>query len=160
MKKLRSILDTAEQFVTSSILVFIIAIIFTNVCLRYLFGTGVPWSEEMARMFFIAISYLAISRINLKGIHFRVKLLPEIFPKTKPGFEIFADLFQFLFLAYLSWITVKLNIFIHTMGHALPASGIPLSYMYMPLSLGLILASIRSLERFLASIFARTPEQG
>lgn len=156
LRSLRLVIDGVEQFVTSAILVLILVIIFTNVCLRYLFGAGIPWSEELARMFFIAMSYLAISRINLKGIHFRIRLLQETFPGSQRGFEIFADLFQFLFLAYLAWITIRLNLFIHDMGHALPASGIPLFYMYMPLSIGLTLGTLRSLERFIASVWPLT----
>lgn len=152
LRKARSALDIAEQVTTSSLLVLITVTIFTNVCLRYLFGMGIPWSEEMARMFFIALSYLAISRASQKGIHFRIKLLSGIFPGTEAGFEIFVALFQFLFLAYLSWITINLNLFILKMGHSLPASGIPLYFMYVPLSVGITLASIRSLEQFFAAV--------
>ncbi|MDR1935060.1 MAG: TRAP transporter small permease [Candidatus Accumulibacter sp.] len=58
MKNFLDALFRGVEILMASFLTVMIALVFTNVVLRYVFSTGFAWSEEIARLCFIYLVYL------------------------------------------------------------------------------------------------------
>ncbi|MDR0378675.1 MAG: TRAP transporter small permease [Candidatus Accumulibacter sp.] len=58
MKKFLDALFRGVEILMAFFLTVMIALVFMNVLLRYLFSTGFAWSEEIARLCFIYLVYL------------------------------------------------------------------------------------------------------
>ncbi|MDR2450389.1 MAG: TRAP transporter small permease [Candidatus Accumulibacter sp.] len=58
MKKILDTLFRGVEILMAFFLTVMIALVFLNVLLRYLFSTGFAWSEEIARLCFIYLVYL------------------------------------------------------------------------------------------------------
>jgi TRAP-type C4-dicarboxylate transport system permease small subunit len=146
--------DLLERAATTLALIGIAALIFAAVILRYFFASGIIWGEEIARVLFIAMTYLAISRVDAHGIHFRVSMLHDYFPRLRPYLEITVNAIQLALMLYLGYLATRQVIFIQGIGQRSAASDLPAYIFYIPIAVGLWLASIRGLEKLLTSVVA------
>lgn len=100
-----------------------------NVILRYVFNSGLTWSEEVSRYFFVWLVFLgAISALKDKmhlGVDLVVKALPQ--KMQKAVFVISNGI-----VLYILWLVVdgswKMSVL--NMNSTGPATGMPLSYLY------------------------------
>ena len=145
-------LDIAEQVTTSLALVGILGLIFLGVILRYVFASGITWGEEIARVMFIGMTYMAISRVDSHDMHFRVTLLEDLLPGLDRYMMLISALVQFALLTLLSYLAGSIGLFIRQMGQHLPASGLPAYLFYVPIVVGLALGTLRALERVIRCI--------
>jgi TRAP-type C4-dicarboxylate transport system permease small subunit len=146
--------DVIEQIATSVALCAIIVLIFVAVVLRYFFSSGIIWGEEISRVLFIGMTYLAISRVDARGIHFRVSALHDYLPNARPYLDLMVNSVQLLVLGYLTYLTSALVLFVKGMGQRLPAADLPSYYFYVPIAVGLALGVLRSLGKLGASVAA------
>lgn len=144
--------DLLEQVATTLALIAIAVLIFAAVILRYFFASGIIWGEEIARVLFIAMTYLAISRVDAKGMHFRVSVLHDYFPRLRPYLEITVNAIQLALMLYLAYLATQQVIFIQGIGQRSAASDLPTYIFYIPIAVGLWLASIRSLEKLYTGV--------
>lgn len=149
---MRRLLDRVEECVTTFAILAIVVLIFTAVVLRYGFDSGLLWGEEIANVLFIGMSYLAISRAEALGLHFRVTILHDNFPRARPYLELLTQLIQAALLLYLCYLAWTLTAFVMEVEQKLPASSLPSYLFYVPIVVGLFLGAIRSLEKFTKSI--------
>lgn len=154
LRAIRRYGDLLEQIVASVALVCIILLIFTAVVLRYFFASGIIWGEEISRVLFIGMTYIAMSRVDLKGVHFRVSVIHEYLPQLKLYLTVLVSALQLGLLVYLSYLALNLTMFVRDMGQRLPAADLPSYYFYVPIVVGLALAALRSLEGLASSIAA------
>lgn len=104
-------------------------LVFGNVVLRYVFNTGITWSEEMARFLFIWITFLgaivALKDNEHLGVDLLIKKLP---PALKKGVYVLSH----LLILYCLWLVLdgswKMTI-LNADAYA-PATGLPMSYVY------------------------------
>lgn len=152
--------DLLEQTATTLALVTITSLIFTAVILRYFFASGITWGEEISRILFIAMTYLAISRVDARGMHFRVTILHDQFPRLRPYLEAAVNAIQLALQLYLAYLASAQVLFIKGIGQRSPASDIPAYMFYIPIALGLILGAIRSAEKVYTSVRAVSKRAG
>lgn len=100
-----------------------------NVILRYVFNSGLTWSEEVSRYFFVWLVFLgAVSALKDK-MHLGVDLVVKALPKRmqKVVFVISNGI-----VLYILWLVVdgswKMSVL--NMNSTGPATGMPLSYLY------------------------------
>ncbi|MGB6409222.1 MAG: TRAP transporter small permease, partial [Planococcus donghaensis] len=99
-----------------------------NVILRYVFNSGLTWSEEVSRYFFVWLVFLgAVSALKDKmhlGVDLVVKALPQKMQKVV--FVISNGI-----VLYILWLVVdgswKMSVL--NMNSTGPATGMPLSYL-------------------------------
>ncbi|KSU80264.1 MULTISPECIES: TRAP transporter small permease [Fictibacillus] len=143
MEKISRYLETLLNIFMAVALGLMVILVFGNVVLRYLFNSGITWSEEMSRYLFIWLTFLgAIGAFKAKehlGVDMLVRRLPV---KAKKVVLVFSDLLM-LFVLFLvlegSWKMTVIN-----MDSKAPATGLPLSFVYgtgivVSLAMGLIL---------------------
>lgn len=129
MNKLSRSLENTLNIIMALALAVMVVLVFGNVVLRYLFNSGITWSEEMSRYLFIWLTFLgAIGAFKNKehlGVDMLIKRLPT---KMKKVVIVISDLL-ILFVLYLvldgSWKMTMINI-----DSKAPATGLPLAFVY------------------------------
>jgi TRAP-type C4-dicarboxylate transport system permease small subunit len=135
----------------ASLLALMVIFVFGNVVLRYLFNSGITWSEEMSRYLFIWLTFLgAIGAFQNKqhlGVDMLVKRLPNRMKKVVLVISDLMILFTLLLLLNGSWKMTMLNI-----DSTAPATSLPMSYVYgtgIVLSIFMLIIVINNLYRVL-----------
>lgn len=80
MTRLLNGLFRATEILMAILLAAMILFVFANVVMRYLFGTGLAWSEEVARLAFIFLVYLGTIGAYKDNQHLGVDTLLEKTP--------------------------------------------------------------------------------
>ncbi|MDF2930360.1 TRAP transporter small permease [Anaerospora sp.] len=129
MKKLAK-MESAFNGIMALFLALMGLLIFTNVALRYLFNSGLTWAEELSRFLFVWTVFLgaigALKDNNHLGFTSLVQKLP---PFGKKICFIISNAMVLGTLWVLFQGSLKLTMMTsHTLS---PATGIPLSYMYI-----------------------------
>ncbi|MBE3089031.1 MAG: TRAP transporter small permease, partial [Actinobacteria bacterium] len=75
MNKLFKIYDSTIELITSTLMAFLVIILFGQVVSRYIFNFPMMWSEEIGRYLFIWIAYLGSAQVFIKGEHLSVDVL-------------------------------------------------------------------------------------
>lgn len=129
MNKISKSLENTLNIIMALALAVMVVLVFGNVVLRYLFNSGITWSEEMSRYLFIWLTFLgAIGAFKNKehlGVDMLIKRLPT---KMKKVVIVISDLL-ILFVLFLvldgSWKMTMINI-----DSKAPATGLPLAFVY------------------------------
>jgi len=104
MKKLIRYIDHFEEVVSSSLLITVVVLMFSQVVLRYVFGKSLAWSEEVAQMAFLCMVYVATALAAKQGAHIRVTAHLKYLPKTIRNLMILAgNILWILFDMVVVW---------------------------------------------------------
>ncbi|WNS77731.1 TRAP transporter small permease [Domibacillus sp. DTU_2020_1001157_1_SI_ALB_TIR_016] len=129
MNKISRSLENTLNIIMALALAVMVVLVFGNVVLRYLFNSGITWSEEMSRYLFIWLTFLgAIGAFKNKehlGVDMLIKRLPT---KMKKVVIVISDLLILLVLYLVldgSWKMTMINI-----DSKAPATGLPLAFVY------------------------------
>lgn len=112
MKKfLKKVYFQGEAFICSIMFIIMLAILFEQVVLRFVFHNSNVWSEELARYLFIYIVFLASSYAVLENRPIRIDVATKLWPKPIRKYaemlgEIILIVFSFM-LAYMSFNYIK-----------------------------------------------------
>jgi TRAP-type transport system small permease protein len=105
-------------------------LVFGNVILRYIFNSGIMWSEEMSRFLFIWLCFLgavgAMWDNEHLGVDMIVKKLPGLLKKIVYTISSFIILYLLWLIIDGSWKVSILNL--HTPA---PVTGLPMFYIYI-----------------------------
>jgi TRAP-type C4-dicarboxylate transport system permease small subunit len=114
---------------TAAFLAVMAVLVFGNVVLRYVFNSGITWSEEMARFLFIWLiligSISALKDNQHLGVDMLVKRLPRTLKKIVYVFSNVLILYVLWIVFFGSWDMTVLN-----MDNKSPATGVPQSWIY------------------------------
>jgi len=129
MAKLFSLFSKFTDVLMAICLSGMAILVFGNVVLRYAFDSGITWSEEMSRFFFVWLTFLgaigALKDNGHLGVDMFIKKLP--LQAKRIAFTI-----SNLIVLYVLWLVLdgswKLTL-VSTTAHA-PATGLPMSMIY------------------------------
>ena len=78
-----------EEYFLFVILTAMVAIIFIQVVMRYVFNNSLSWSEELARYMYVWVTWVGVSYSVRNGSHLRITMLRDRLPlKGRQGLEI------------------------------------------------------------------------
>lgn len=137
----------ANKILNSAIVLvfaFMVILVFLNASLRYLFSSGLTWSEELSRYAFVWVVFLGAISAFVEGSHIIVDLLiRKLPPSLKKVMFVIVNLIiitiMWLFFDGLIGLT-EIN-----KGISAPSSGLPKNTMYLAgviSSLSIILISV------------------
>lgn len=111
-----------------------VVLIFSNVFMRYVLNSGIPWSEEVSIVIVVWFTFISLALGVKHRLHISLCLLPErVSPRTDFVLAKLTDIVT-LFLGFImvryGWILVQF-----TSRSILPATEMPASVMYFPLVL-------------------------
>lgn len=100
------IVGRIELYFSISILVIMVASLFANVVMRYVFRSPLPWAEEVAVYCFIWLTFLGASVALKRRRHLVMSLLPEkkLSLRAKNAFKFFA---YFCLAALLIFLVIQ-----------------------------------------------------
>ncbi|WP_234186709.1 TRAP transporter small permease [Shinella sp. NM-101] len=126
------------------------ALIGTQIFMRYVMQSSLSWSEELARYFFIWMTYLGIAYAVRKDAHIRVTMGVELLSHrwqiavrilTHIIFAAFA-----FFVMYQGWFLVEKTL---RFGQKSASLGIPMGIIYVAPLTGFALTGVRLVQAIL-----------
>ncbi|HEX8885672.1 MAG TPA: TRAP transporter small permease [Noviherbaspirillum sp.] len=107
MKTLAPRLERLVEWLMALALAIMVVLVFGNVVLRYAFGSGLAWAEEVARLMFVWLIFLGAILALRHHAHIGVEMLQQrLSPKARRACAVLSHLFMlyalWLFL-YGSW---------------------------------------------------------
>jgi len=134
------LLNRAEEFVAVAMLAVLGLLLAAQVVLRFVFGLGYAWMEEIVRMLFIWVIFLGAVVAMRGNLHIRVEAGSLLFPaKLRPAVSWLGDLALFAFCLALTWHGIELVVSTLDMDFRLTSTRISMfwPYLIIPLSFGL-----------------------
>ena len=77
IQKLSDILFSVLIRIAQILLVIMVALVFTNVVLRYVFNSGIYWSEEASLVIVIWFTFIAFALGVKEDLHISISVLPR-----------------------------------------------------------------------------------
>lgn len=147
MKVLRTIEANFERFLLAAILLGLVTILAAQVVFRYLVGSPLVWSEELARYLLVWCTFVGVSLAVREGRNISVDLLPVLAgTRWVRAFGILALVGSALFFALMVWYSVPLTQRIAKIGQTSPGLGIQMWIVYAAVPVGMGLALLRAIQ--------------
>lgn|SRR5699024_7831275 len=144
MSILRWLDEHLEEYILVILSIFTVVVIFSQVVLRYIFSSSLPWSEEIARYAFIWMIYVGVSYGVKRQKHLSVDVITMLF--NDRGKIIINIISNILFLIFALVITYYGIDIVGRITRESAALEIPMEYVYLALVVGMILTSIRLIQ--------------
>ena len=129
MGKVFGLMAKAADVLMALCLAGMAVLVFLNVVLRYAFHSGIAWSEEMSRIFFVWLTFLGAIGALKDNQHLGVDMFVRNLPLLAKRIVFLISNLIILYVLWLvfdgSWKTTLVST------NALsPATGLPMSYIY------------------------------
>ena len=151
MFKLQAISKRVLECMVVLCLAGMVALVFLNVVLRYVFNSGISISEELSRFLFVWLIFAGAIVAAIEGAHLGMDSVVKLLPRRGMiAFAVISDILVIaccVLLAHGAWVQAGLN-----MSNASPVSGLPLGIMYVAClfaSIGIGIVAIGHLWRIL-----------
>lgn len=100
-------LRQAELVITTSAFVVLAVVIFADVVMRRVTGSGLVWAREVGVLANVVLTIIGIGLASADGTHLRPRLLDHIFPASwDAGMTRVQELLTALAFAALAWIAM------------------------------------------------------
>lgn len=134
----------ANQFVVGSLMLAMAILVFANVVLRYVFGTSLPWVEEITRYMMIWVAWLAVGLAMREGAHIAIDNLQNALPQLWAQWLRFAVFLMVLgFFAIVAWCGLKYSLFAWKQESAVLR--LSLGAIYLAIPIGSLLMLVHTL---------------
>ncbi|OIJ22299.1 TRAP transporter small permease protein [Anaerobacillus alkalidiazotrophicus] len=153
MKVLKWLDDHTEEVILGVFSVIMVAVIFLQVIMRYVFDNSLSWSEELARYCFIWLVYIGISYGVKKQRHIKVDVLLLLFKdKARLIFTIISNLLFLFFCLFVIKYGSDIAFKLLEWGQKSPANQIPMGLVYLAAPVGMGLTAIRIIQHLVKQI--------
>lgn len=126
-----TVLRRGLDWAAAGLLAVILVVAAMRVAGRYLFGEGLPWSEELTRLLFVWLVLIAASRTRHMSIDFLPGAVP---PRIAYALRLFATMLGVGLLAFLAWRA--LDLIEITAYDRFTALGVSVQYLYWSVVVG------------------------
>lgn len=138
-----------EDWIALSIFCVLAVTVFSQFFSRYVLGSSLGWTEEVARYLLVIVGFLGASMGVRKNAHIFVSLFVRLLPeKIARVIDIITLIFSTLFLVALAVFAVQIIPRIHI--YEMASIPLPMSALYGVVLFSLIMMLIRSVGRLLA----------
>lgn len=154
-----AILNHFESYICAGIMLFMTALLFTQVFTRYVLNHSLVWTEELSIMLFVCAIYLGIGSAVTEGKHLRIDvMINAVSPKARDVLLIISD---FIFLGFCIYMIPPLLEVVESQVHSKSIIlGIPMKWPYATVPIGMALASIRIIQSLYKRFKKMTQELG
>ena len=148
---------TACRVAAMLLLALMCALVVGQVIGRNLFDTGMPWADELSRFCGVAIVFLCIPLLALRGQHVAVDMVPMMLPdRYRRWVSLVVELLVLGFAGLALW---ALYAFLgRAWKFATPTLGIPNWVFYAPAIIGFALLAVVTMTRLAALLSGRPLE--
>jgi TRAP-type C4-dicarboxylate transport system permease small subunit len=151
VKRADRALELLIYYASALLMLALTGVILYAVVARYFFNAAPSWSEELPRVVFLWVTYLAIAVAVKRGQSLRVTfILDRIPPMARLWLEMFMHASIFVMLAFLVWHNIPV-IELNRQSRML-AMQWPDAVRYWPLSVGCVLIALYQLRLVLRTL--------
>ena len=160
MKKIINLYNKFKEIFLVVLLVIMVVLIFVQVVMRYCFNSSLSWSEELARILFIWVSWIGISLGQKKGEHIKITMVTDKLKGNAKKFVLLlADVCTLVILAVLCVKGMEVVMQTMGLGAAMPATGCPKWIVYSAVPLSCLLMAIRVVKDLVLTLTNRKQEE-
>ena len=160
MKIVKWLDNNFELVIMAIALSVLTVVVLIDVIGRTIFGTGITWGQEISRNCEIVIAAMGISYGVQAGKHIKVDIIQTLVPKLKALLDIFGDVITCLFCLFVAYYGMsKLGATMKS-GATTAVLGIPTFYIYSLMEIGLVLAAVRVIEKYIKLFLGRVKKGG
>ena len=145
-----------EQAVAALLLFVILSTMAAQVFARYVFGTPFTWSEEVARLSLIWLTFISAAFVMAQGRHIAVDMIAARVSKRT---NFMVECFSYLVVAAACLLLLiggaKFIWYVGKVGS--PAIGVPKSWWYGAGGIGLLLIAVHSLINLIQVLMTGKP---
>lgn len=149
LDKIDQVLSKIEEFIVGYALLLVIIVMFTNVVLRYIFRSALPWGDEFSRYLNILAVYVGVSAGVKHEAHVGVSAFVDlVLPKSwKKYVTVIAQVVVMIFCIALAYLGYVLTMAQFEMNQLSPALRMPIGFVYASVPLGMLFSVIRSIQK-------------
>ena len=137
------LLNHTEELIIVAMFAAMVAVIFLQVIMRYVFNNSLSWSEELGKFFFVWITWLGISLGERMGEHIKITMLVDRLPfKVAQVVNILSEIIVIVICTFTFYYGVSLVL--SQMGTHYAGIRISVSWGYLAVVVGCGLMIIRS----------------
>jgi TRAP-type C4-dicarboxylate transport system permease small subunit len=131
-------LTAALEYLSMACIAVMAILVIAQVVLRYVFNDPLTWSEEMARIVFIYLSFLGIGAAYGRRRHMSIDALVILLPaRMKKAVQFSVVGIASAFLVAVIVITFRSIVELHWMDITTPALEYPMALVYLVIPLGM-----------------------
>ncbi|API93091.1 TRAP transporter small permease [Virgibacillus pantothenticus] len=150
MKVIRCLDKHIEEYLLVILSATMVLVIFLQVVMRYVLGSSLSWSEELARYCFIWSVYIGISYGVKRKRHISVDvLLVMLKERGRLILTILTNCLFIIFATIIIYYGADITIRLLSWGQDSPALQIPMGVVYLAAPVGLGLCIIRLMQDIL-----------
>lgn len=143
MSSIIKVLDTIDNFFQkfiTGIFIVMTALYFIQIVARYVFSTGISWSEEMVRYLMVWLTYIGATILAKDNSHIAMTVLEDVFPFMKKGLWLLKYIVMIVYCA----IVAKFSFAALEMAKVQTSSAmlIPMNIIYVVIPLSMVLMII------------------
>lgn len=134
------LLGNLDELTAGLALVLVVIITLYNIFNRYVLARSAVWAPELAGFVFTWVVFLGASAASKRNMHVSIGVVVRYLgPRTKAAVGILGDIVLVAFLAYATYLALKITVSSHS--RLSPVMRVPFSYVYASaaLSFGLML---------------------
>ncbi|MFV0516973.1 MAG: TRAP transporter small permease [Aminipila sp.] len=146
-----AIINKAEDICLVFMFFTMVAVIFLQIIMRYVFNDSLTWSEELGKFIFVWISWLGISIGQRRNEHIKITMLTDKLPiKAQTVVNIIAN----VILIAILLVTVYYAFLLVQSQQRVPYAGIKIStsWGYLSLVLGCSFMTLRLIGEIITNI--------
>ncbi|BDU40925.1 putative TRAP-type C4-dicarboxylate transport system, small permease component [Vibrio nigripulchritudo SOn1] len=126
----RKLFRFSVDLLSAATLVAMVGLVFANVVLRYVFDSGLAWSEEVSRIAFVWVVFLGIVIAYQENEHLAVDIVvSRLKGKTAKVMGVIRTIISVLVL--LACVIGGYKLMLLTQGQGLPSTGLPTGIIYL-----------------------------
>ena len=142
-----------EHSILGVLLAILTILSFMNVVMRYVFGAGLSWSDEVCRYCLVLSGFFSLPCWIRYKSGIRVDLLINMFPeKLRTGFEFTCNIMMIIFLVILLKGTIDVHHTVSRVNQLTPALQLPKAYLYAAVAAAFSLAIVRYVQVIIMDI--------
>lgn len=146
--KLAYVWNHLEELILVPSFMFSTALVFIQVIMRYVFHNSLTWSEELVRYIYIWQCWIGVAYAVQTGSHLRITLVRDrMGAKGQQILEIIVRIIWVGFALFICYQGIQAVNIIMSFGQKSSAMRIPMQFVYMAVPVGMILMSIRLIEK-------------
>lgn len=131
-------LTTVLEYLSMVCVATMAVLVIAQVVLRYVFNDPLTWSEEMARIVFIYLSFLGIGAAYGRRRHMSIDALIILLPaRMRKAVQFSVVGIASAFLLAVIMLTARSMVELHRMEITTPALDFPMAFVYLVIPLGL-----------------------
>jgi TRAP-type C4-dicarboxylate transport system permease small subunit len=127
-------IDRLSYVAIVALMVVMTTIISIQVGLRYIFNSSIDWADELARLSFVWVVFLAVPHGVKKGLHVGLDILPGLLPaQLRSLCGIFNRIAMAAFLITAGWQAARLAV--RNWSNEMPTLGLSSGLFFVALAL-------------------------